>query len=157
MPTQPTSDCRSVLLAADAEPARLIVCERTGRWAVTLRRELDGADVRVHESRSLVECWQQLAEAPAGFVVVELTGGNVASLLERLARLPREFPLARVAVVADRSLAKYEWLIREAGAVHFTCSSRQLGPLGRAVRAHLDQAPAPPQTLVEQVWASLPW
>ncbi len=152
----PVPEPGTLLLAAGAEPARLIVCERTGRWAVTLRRERDGADVRVHESRSIVECWQQLVESPAGFVVVELTRGNLASLLERLARLPREWPLARVAVVADRSLAKYEWLIREAGAVHFTSSPRQLGPLARAAQAHLDQAPAPPKALVEQIRADLP-
>ena len=157
MSTQPTPDCRCVLLGDGAKPARLIVCERTGRWAVALRREVDGSDVRVHETRSIAECWQQLAESPAGFVVVELTGSNLSSLLERLARLPRELPLARVAVVADRRLAKYEWLIREAGAVHFTCSPRQLGPLARAAAGHLDQAPSPPKTLVEQIRAGLPW
>ena len=157
MSTEPTTDCRCVLLGNVARPARLIVCERTGRWAVALRRELAGSDVRVYETRSLVECWKGLAESPAGLAVVELSAGNVAPLLQRLAGLDRDFPLARVAVVADRSLAKYEWLIREAGAVHFTCSSRQLGPLARVVAGHLDQAPSPPQTLVEQIWARLPW
>lgn len=80
MSTQPAPDCRCVLLADDARPARLIVCERTGRWAVALRRELAGSGVRVHESRSIAECWQGLAESPAGFAVVELTGGNLASV-----------------------------------------------------------------------------
>ena len=82
-------------------PARLIVCERTGRWAVALRRELADAGVRVWETRTLADCWSELAESPASFVVLELRG-DVAGLLALLARQPREFPLARVAVVADR-------------------------------------------------------
>ena len=72
------------------------------------------AGVRVWETRTLADCWSELAESPASFLVVEL-GGNVAGLLGRMARQPREFPAARLAVVADRSLAGYEWLMREAG------------------------------------------
>ncbi len=157
MSTEPAPDCRCVLLGNAARPARLIVCERMGRWAVVLRRELAGSDLRVYETRSLVECWKELAESPAGLAVVELTAGSIAPLLQRLARLHSDLPLARVAVVADRSLVKYEWLIREAGAVHFTCSSRQLGPLARVAGGHLDRAPSPPKTLVEKVWDRLPW
>jgi hypothetical protein len=148
-------DCGSVLLPPGAGAARLIVCERSGRWAVALRREL--ADVRVYETRSLVDCFGVLAEAPASFLIVELTGGSAAALLERMARLGRDFPLARMAVVADRSLAGYEWLMREAGAVHFVCSVRQSGPLARLALRHLAQAPAPPRSLTEQIWAGLPW
>ena len=74
-----------------------------------------------------------------------------------MARLPRDFPLARVAVVADRSLAPGEWLMREAGAVHFTTSPRRLGSLAAAVGRHLEQVPRPPQGLAERIWATLPW
>ncbi|GAG23611.1 unnamed protein product, partial [marine sediment metagenome] len=121
----------SVLLPADAEAPRLIVCERRGRWALGLRRELADTRLRVHETRSIAECWDQLAAAPSSFVVAELTGSTAEALLERLGRLRRDFPLARVAVVSDRCAADYEWLIREAGAVHFTCSPRRVGPLAR--------------------------
>ena len=152
------SDPRSVLLPPAANAARLIVCERTGRWAVALRRELDGMGVRAYETRSLAECFDELAQSPAGLAVVELTAAGVTALLRRLAQWQRDFPLARMAVVADRSLAGCEWLLREAGAVHFTCSPRQLGPLARLVRRHLAKAPsAPPASLSEQIWASLPW
>ena len=73
-----------------SSPARLIVCERTGRWAVALRRELADAGVRVWETRTLADCWNELAESPASFVVLEL-GGDVAGLLR-----PHGAPAARV-------------------------------------------------------------
>jgi hypothetical protein len=143
-------------IATQYSAARLIVCERTGRWAVALRSELAAAGVRVWETRLLDDCWSELAESPASFVVLEL-GGNVADLLRRMARQPRDFPAARLAVVADRSLAGYQWLMREAGAVHFLCSPRQIAPLAQLARRHLAQVPPPSQSLTEQIWANLPW
>lgn len=142
--------------ATPSIPARLIVCERTGRWAVALRRELSGAGVRVWETRTLADCWKELIASPASFVVVEL-GGDVAGLLRRMASQSREFPLARLAVAADRSLSDYEWLMREAGAVHFVCSPRQVGPLAQLACRHLAHVPPPQQSLTERIWASLPW
>jgi hypothetical protein len=139
-----------------ASPARLIVCERTGRWAVMLRRELADSGIRVWETRTLDECWTELATSPASFVVLEL-GSDAGGLLDRMIRQPRQFPMARLAVVADRPLTEYEWLMREAGAVHFACSPRQVGTLAQLACRHLAQVPAAPQSLTEQVWASLPW
>jgi hypothetical protein len=143
-------------LPEDAGPAELIVCEQTGRWAVALRREL-GEAVAVRETRNLSECWDSLSQCPAGFVVVEATAGNLDTLLRRLGRLERDFPLARVAAVAPRNLAEYEWLLREAGAIAFAASPRRLGPLADLIRNHLVKAPRPPQGVVRQIWASLPW
>ena len=74
-----------------------------------------------------------------------------------MARQPREFPMARLAVVADRGLAGHEWLMREAGAVHFVCSPRQVGTLAQLACRHLAQVPPPQQSLAERIWASLPW
>jgi hypothetical protein len=154
---QPDRDAASVLLPAGAAAARLIVCERSARWAVALRRELAAAAVRVYETRHLRGCWEMLSQCPASFVVAELSAGNVSDLCRQIGRLERDFPLARVAVAADRSLARYEWLIREAGAVHFLCSPRQCGPLAQLALRHLAQAPQPPRSLMQQIWASLPW
>jgi len=136
---------------------RLIVCERRGHWAVALRRELVELGVRVYETRSLAACWKMLAESPAAFVVVELTAGCLDALLGRMARLERDFPRARLAVVADRSLAGYEWLMREAGAVHFADSPRQFGPLAQLACRHLAQVPAAKMSLTRRIWESLPW
>jgi hypothetical protein len=136
--------------------ARLIVCERTGRWAVALRRELAEAGVRVWETRTLADCRDELIANPASFAVIELAA-NVGGLLRLLARQPRQFPAARVAVVADRSSADYETLLREAGAVHFLCSSRQAAVLARLACRHLAEVPPPQQSLAERIWTSLPW
>jgi hypothetical protein len=123
---------------------------------VALRRELTGAGVRVWETRTLADCWTELDASPASFVVVEL-GGDLSGLLGRMARRPREFPRARLAVVADRVLAGHEWLMREAGAVHFVCSPRRVGTLAQLACRHLAQVPPPQQSLTERIWASLPW
>lgn len=135
---------------------RLIICESTGRWAVALRRELAGRR-EVYETRSVAECFEALAKAPASFAIVELSRGNAEALAARVADLERDFPLARLAVVASGELADYQWLMREAGAVCFVTSPRRLAPLAEAACRHLDQAPTPQQTLVERIWDELPW
>lgn len=143
-------------LPEGAGPPRLIVCEQTGRWAVALRRQLPES-LRARETRSVPACWEMLAEGPAGFVVLELTAGNVDAVLARMARLERDFPLARAAVVAARSMASYRWLLREAGAVDFVTSPRRLAPLADVACRHLDQAPRGPQSATERIWSELPW
>ncbi|MFH1268775.1 MAG: hypothetical protein ABIK89_23870 [Planctomycetota bacterium] len=153
--TDSTSDARPLSRAASS--ARLIVCERRGDWAVALRRELEAAGPRVHETRSVAECWEMLAGWPASFVVAELTRLSAKALLERMAWLERDFPWARVAVVAERSFAWSEWGVREAGAVHFTVSPRQLGPLASLAVRHLAAVPRPRLGLTERIWADLPW
>ncbi|MGA2065285.1 MAG: hypothetical protein ABSG86_09955 [Thermoguttaceae bacterium] len=136
---------------------RLIVCERSGQWAAALRRELADAGLRVWETRSLADAWEALAATPAAFLVLELLGANAEPLLGRMAWLGRDFPRSRAAVVASRRLAAYESLAREAGAVHFACSLRHLAPLARMIVRHLAELPPPQQTLLERIWASLPW
>ena len=135
---------------------RLLVCERGGHWAGVLRRELAASGVRVWETRTLADCWNELARSPASFLVVEL-GSDVAGLLRRMIRQGREFPEAHVAIVADRGRTGYAWLMREAGAVYFLTSPRQVGRLAQLACRHLDQVPPPPQSLAERIWASLPW
>lgn len=138
-------------------PARLAVCERFGEWAVALRRELPGDEIRVYETRTLNECWQLLARCPSSFVVTELTSSGVDALVDGLVRLERLFPLARMAVVAERSLAAYEPLVREAGAVYFVAAMRECGPLARLACCHLQQAASPRRSITEAIWQSLPW
>jgi DNA-binding NarL/FixJ family response regulator len=137
-------------------PARLLICERRGRWAVALRRELAEAGVRVWETRTFDGCLVELAASPASFVILELDG-NAAGLLRCLARQKREFPRARMAVVADRRWADYEWLVREAGAIGFLSSPRRVGRLAQLACRHLAQVPPPVQSLAERIWSGLPW
>lgn len=142
---------------AGAGPPCVIVCERTGRWAVALRRELSGVAVRIQETRSLADAWSLLSRCPTAFVVAELTRNNADALLARLARMDRDYARARVAVVAQRELLGCQWLMREAGAVHFVVSSRDLAPLAQAICRHREQMPVKKLSLAEQVWAELPW
>jgi len=144
------------LLAARGR-ARWLVCEKTGSWAVALRREPESWGTRIWETRSLGECWEMLDRWGGSFVVAELTDTNLGGLLERLVRLQQDFPLARLAVVAPRSLSGYEPLVCEAGAVWFAGSPRQLGPLAAVAQRHLRQAIGGPQGVAAQVWAGLPW
>jgi hypothetical protein len=142
----------------DDTVAKLLVCERAAHWAVALRRELRGiGGIQVEETRSLAECWRVLAAAPASFVVVEATPVNLEGLLRRLARRERQFPAAMVAVVAERRLSDHEWLLREAGAVHFACSTRGSRQLAVVALWHLARAPVVEKPLTEQLWARLPW
>jgi hypothetical protein len=143
-------------LSEGGEPAGLIVCERTGRWAIRLRRAW-GEGLRMQETRSLADAWQALRAAPGSFLVAELTATGAEGLIERLPALERQFPLARAAIVAGRRLAIYEFAAREAGAVDFTCSAGGLRPLVDAIRRHLRAVPERAGSIVEQVWASLPW
>ena len=172
---------------ADTTPAttvgaRWIISERSGRWAIGLRREADSlrtphasheeirhaeraeygngtgrSGIRLHETRSLADGWAMLEQFPSSFLVAELTRDNVQSLLQRMAGLERSLPLARVAVVADRSLADYHWLMLEAGAAWFAVSPRDLRPIAALAARHLRLAPARGGDLVQQVWNSLPW
>lgn len=151
----PTS--RFLPLPEGAGPARLVVGEATGQWAVALRRELVGLGLRIHETRNVAQAWEMLARCPASFLVIELTRASVDALLERLAWLERDYPLARVAVVAERAFDRCEWLMREAGAVHFTTSPRQMAGLAQAACRHLQTAPRPPRSITDEVWAGLPW
>ena len=136
---------------------RWIVCEQTGRWAVGLRRDARASGLRLYETRSLADAWEMLQQHPSSFVVAELTRSNPPALLHRMAWLEHEFPLARVAVVADRSLADWQWLMREAGAVWFCSSPWQVGPIVAMARRHLQLVPVPPRSLAEQLWHDLPW
>ncbi len=140
-----------------SSPARLIICERSGLWSVALRGELAEAGVRLWECRSLPEAWEALAQTPSAFVIAEAVRENLDNLLRRMAWFSRDFPQGRIAVVAQKNMARFEWLLREAGAVHFLTSPRRLTPLAGLVVRHLANVPLPAQTMVQRIWASLPW
>ncbi len=142
---------------AGTSSARLIVCEAGGSWSIGLRSELAETGVRVWECRGLPEAWEALTQTPAALLLAEATPVNIEDLLRRMAWFSRDFPHARIAVAAHRNMARYEWLFREAGAVHFLTSPRRLPPLAGLVVRHLANAPTSSQTLVERLWASLPW
>ncbi|MBN1393543.1 MAG: hypothetical protein JW959_00735 [Pirellulales bacterium] len=144
------------MLSNTENPARLIVCERRGRWAAALRRELAGVGVRVWETRTPDGCRRELEASPASFVVLQLDRDAIETL-RFLSGLRRDFPAARFAVVSERDQAAFEMPFREAGVVHFIFSPRRAGLLARMACRHLAQVPPPRQSFSERLWASLPW
>ncbi len=144
------------------QPA-LIVLERSGDWAVALRRHLD-PDVRVVETRSLRECTERLREHPAAIAALELTPTNPPAIVQFLARAGNEFPAVRAVVVASRQMAEYENLIREAGAIHFVVSTRSLGEVAEIIRRRQIQLEAISADIPDDaqdprpaILANLPW
>ena len=169
------------------------MCERTGRWAVALRRELAATGVRVWETRTLAGCREELEQSPASFVTLEVGGdlpaccvsscgsreifrgaagcgrgdkrregredeGKDARHRSRTDCGQQQNPLVLAVPLPSRlSPSPLSWLMREAGAVHFVDSVRQVGLLARLACRHLAQVPPPQQTLTERIWAGLPW
>lgn len=112
---------------------------------------------KIHQTRSLPDAWSLIQQYPASFLVVELTTANVEPLLERLATFPRDFPWACVAIVAARSMAEYEELVRELGAAWFTVSSREMAAIAELGWRHLRRAPPLQGSITERILSSLPW
>jgi hypothetical protein len=120
----------------------LIVMERSGDWAAALRLWLEPLDVRLFETRMMEECWHRLVEQPTALAALELTADNVRPMLALLLRLEDELPEVRAIVVAERQLAAYGDLVREAGAIHFVVSPRSLGDVAELVRRRIGQLAA---------------
>jgi hypothetical protein len=134
----------------------VIVCERRGAWATALAGGLPG-EMGLRQTRGLDDCAAELEMAPASLLVLELTRENLLRLLEMLSGLGRRYPLARAIVVAAREFERYEWLVREAGALHFATSPRAGAQL---VRLAMRQAQSGNSTEGEtdaQAWTALPW
>ncbi len=112
---------------------------------------------RMYETRSLPDCWDELARSPASFVMIEVTPTNVEPLLEMLARMRRHYPAARGVVVAGRELRSFQWLVREAGAIHFASSPRRLATVVQLAERHLAALPDEDLSLTERILDRLPW
>jgi hypothetical protein len=134
----------------------ILVCEKTGRWAIALRRAL-AMPSRLCETRSWAACWREVSARSDAIVAVEVLPGNVEAACQRLVDLTQRFPQVRVIVMADRSLRSAEWLFREAGAVHVLFAPDQWHRLRPMFRRFIDHLPPSPTPFREQVWASLPW
>ena len=137
--------------------ARVVVCEKGNQWAVALRRALGPTGYRVVETRSLEECWRELGRNPASFVALELVPGNAEAVIRRLLDLGRRFHHAQAVVLAERGLESYEWVLREAGAIHVLCSPRNLSAAARLVNQYMQGVSEPALGVHETVWRKLPW
>jgi hypothetical protein len=136
--------------------SRLIVCERTRAWAAGLERYLASGTPRTTVG-SLVLADEALQATPHGFVVVEITPLELAKTFAWLAGLERRFPHSRAAVAGELALRQCEADLLEAGAVGCVWGFRRLRPLAALVERHLEAAPRPPVSLVDQILARHPW
>jgi hypothetical protein len=100
---------------------------------------------------------QELRTRTAALVAVEVSPDNAEAVCRRLADLTQRPQRVYAILLADRSLQKAEWLLREAGAVQVLFSPRdvlRLRPLWERFRV---QKPSSRTTFREHVWSRLPW
>jgi DNA-binding NtrC family response regulator len=142
---------------ARAATARLIICERSGDWAIAWKRLLSGAALGIAETRSLAQCGEELAASPASVVALEIRPDNLSPAIAALVEWSLEFPSARFIAISARGSEALEPLAREAGALYVVYSPVQLSRVVPLVRRHLARAPQPAMTLREAIWARLPW
>jgi hypothetical protein len=141
---------------ARGRPPRVIVYERSGRWAAALREQLP-PEFSLAETRSLGECAAELALSPGSLLALEVTERNLSAIVDLLSSLNRRDSLARALVLASDGLAASDGLLREAGAVHFVTSTRAASALKQVFENHFRRVPLPPRNLADSVWESLPW
>lgn len=134
----------------------VMVCERRPLWGPALRGRLASRRIRVVEGRSWEQCWEWLDQSPHGLLVLEATEANLNAVFDALSRIGHRWPRARVVVVVRDELARWRWLLREAGAAHIIHSAAQLDELSRIAVRQLARAPIRQVSLRERVWSRLP-
>lgn len=137
--------------------AKVIFCEKSGRWAAALRRALRDEPVSIAETRSLSQCDEALAAAPASLVAIEVTSKTLESLVQTIARVRNELPFARVVGLLDNGLDQAEPVLREAGAADLFHSLRDAPALARLAQRHLALTSPAGQSFHEAIAERLPW
>lgn len=128
-----------------SEP-KLILCERSNRWAAALRIALERGHLpkidssRLVEVRSLEEIKSSLADYPASMVLIEVSTANLDAVLRWLANTQRDRPGLTCAALLDcppgneppsrhaaiSRRAEISAALRQAGAADITDSPRRL-------------------------------
>jgi hypothetical protein len=139
----------------------LILFERSGRWASSLRRHGLVERLPLMELRSFAELTELIPSYPQALIGVELNRATTERVIEWLGRRPVAFD-ASVIVFVERDLRAYETLCREAGAVHFVASELELFSLAAVIDRYLSQAAfakleAAEPPLAARIQARLPW
>jgi hypothetical protein len=134
--------------------ARVVVCEKTGRWAAALRSALKGGCDLI-ETRSLAQCESDL-EDQSGLAAIEVTEGNAALAIDWLQRISR-WPNVRLVALVSPELAAAEPLLREAGALDVLTSVLDVPRLARMAVRQVAPTPTNQPTIRELVFQRLPW
>ena len=137
--------------------ARIIVCEKTGRWAASLRCMPQLASVPIWETRMLSECAARLRESPASVLVIEAVGDKVTDLCRWLVEQTGRFAEMRSVTVASPLDRPAEAVLRTAGAHHVVGNVVELNRLAHWIARHVAQAPSNRASVRQWTWARLPW
>jgi hypothetical protein len=140
----------------------LVVLERRGRWASSLRRHGLVAGIQLVETRSLDELAEALAYLPHALAAIEIDAVTAGSRIAWIADQQFSSEATRVLAFASRAMRVWEAEIREAGALHVVTAELDLfllaGMFGRYLSdpafATLD---GEEQSLAERVRAKMPW
>ena len=136
--------------------ASLIVCEKSGRWALALRSTVRES-VRVVETRALSQAEQALRSAPASLVALDVAAVKLPQVVDFAIRARRDYPAARLLALLDASLESAAPLLREAGVSDIFYSPLQAAAIARLALQHVLVSPAEDRPLRESIAARLPW
>jgi hypothetical protein len=154
--TLPFAPLAQTMSSSSAPSAGLVVCEKSVHWARAWRRECSpGAALFV--AATIDDAWQQLEVWPHGALAIELRPQNAPQTIELLARIELQLPHVLCVAHLSPSLAAWELLLREAGAMEIVYSARRLPPAATLVERHLARAPRPSLSLVDRLWQRVPW
>ena len=139
--------------------SRLILCEKTARWAAALRAALPvgSQELQIIETRSFRGCEEALARSPASLVAVEVTSTNLEAALDFVSRTNSQHPHAAIIALISPEVLAAAPLLREAGAIDVAGSVLELSRLARLAQRHFRQAPLEPFTARQFVADRLPW
>jgi DNA-binding NtrC family response regulator len=137
--------------------SRLILCEKTARWAPALRAALGDSRLQLVETRSIPGCEEALAASPASFIAIEVTIANLDATLDLVRRIKAHYANAVVVALCPTDALAAAPLLREAGVIDVAVSVLEAPRLARLARRHHQQAPADPLTPREFVAERLPW
>ncbi len=138
--------------------AKLIICEKTNRWATWLRPWLADTGICLLETRALSGALNCLRQQPASALAVEVNRSNLVRVLETI-REARQLASACIVALAERRLREHQWIMRGFGADYVAFSPIELPTVAKLVRRSAANEPRTDQdvSMTERMRQRLPW
>lgn len=138
------------------QPASVLVCGTTSRWAVLLRRFC--SNLRIREARSPELLADLLAENPWSCVAWSIEQSKDATGLTHIQQLRRSFPHALwVGLLNSRELQGDEPIYFEAGFQRMIRSFEELPDVGKLAAVHMQRQALPALSFTASIHSMLPW
>ncbi|HEY2761082.1 MAG TPA: hypothetical protein VGI75_10070 [Pirellulales bacterium] len=140
----------------------VIIYETSGDWAALIRRRSPPGIVLI-ETRSIDEAMDTLKASPHSMVLLQLHPRQSERILTLLRRIERDFHRAATVVLGNHHLRSWENLVREAGAIDYLQSPRQISRIIDLLEHHLGLARLGASetdselSLEERIQRNLPW